>query len=247
MNMKIAFGIFCFGEEYYYKGAVEKINQILDKGFHCFVLTENTDFFNQKYTPTYVHVIPYDRTFKSYYDKMVLPKHILKKYDVCILIDADTYITDYSFIDKLKKYEFKDGITYIDTLLNHKSKKQFIHELNLNGKDWSNYNSYANQLYPDFTNFELMWEYFLVINKNGFNELEFYKHYEKLQLVKEFSDLNLNKEVNGCGEGISIQIASKLSQTTIQRDQELCDLISDSMVSVSRRFTPQHLWPSWMK
>ena len=44
----IGFGIFCFGEEYYYKGTVEKINNILNGGYHCYILTENTDFFTTK-------------------------------------------------------------------------------------------------------------------------------------------------------------------------------------------------------
>ena len=46
----IGFGIFCFGQEYYYKGTIDKINSILDKGYHCYILTEDTEFFTKKYS-----------------------------------------------------------------------------------------------------------------------------------------------------------------------------------------------------
>jgi hypothetical protein len=57
----------------------------------------------------------------------------------------------------------------------------------------------------------------------------------------------MNKEVNGAGEGISIQISSKLSNSEIQRDLRLYEMLKDKMVSVSRRYTPRELWPEWMK
>ena len=242
----IGFGIFCFGEDYYFKGTVEKINNIVDNGFQCYILTDNIEFFNKRYAPMYVHVIEYTREFKSYSDKILLSKYILKNHDICVLIDADTHITNYSFIHILKKYEFKEGVTYIDTLLNHKTKKQFIHEFDMNGKDWKHYNSYTSILYPNFIQLELMWEYFLVINKNGFNDKDFYRHYERLQVAKEYGDLLENKGVNGAGEGISIQVSSILSDTPIQRDATLYELIKNQMVSISKRHTPRHLWPKWM-
>ena len=57
----------------------------------------------------------------------------------------------------------------------------------------------------------------------------------------------MNKKINGAGEGVSINIAAKLSETDIQRDMGLFDLINGKMISISRRHTPQHLWPNWMK
>ena len=96
----IGFGIFCFGEEYYYKGTVEKINSILNAGYHCYILTEDTEYFTKKYTAP-LHVFEYNRSYKSYADKMILPKHIFKNHDICILIDADTFIKNYSFLDDL--------------------------------------------------------------------------------------------------------------------------------------------------
>jgi hypothetical protein len=92
-----------------------------------------------------------------------------------------------------------------------------------------------------------MWEYFLVINKVGFKITQFYNQYEKLQLAKEFSDLHLNKEINGAGEGISIQISAKLSDSDIQRDMELYEMLKDNMLSISRRHTRMEFWPEWMK
>ena len=57
----------------------------------------------------------------------------------------------------------------------------------------------------------------------------------------------MGKEINGAGEGISIQVSSKLSQTEIQRDVSLYEIVKDNMVSISRRYTPRELWPNWMK
>ena len=118
-----------FGEKYYFNGAVEKINKIINEGYNCYVLTDNPDFFNIRYRQIHVHVFEYDRSYKSYSDKMQLPKKILKNHDISILIDADTHITDYSFLESLKTYNFKKGISYIDTLLNHSAKKEFVKEL----------------------------------------------------------------------------------------------------------------------
>lgn len=244
----IGFGIFCFGEEYYYNGTVEKINKILENGFHCYILTENPEFFEKKYTPSFVHTIPYNRTYKSYADKMILPKYILKNHDIVIMIDADTHITDYSFIRELKNYTFKPGISYIDTLENHKAKKAWVKDLLVtDSQEWNAYHTYANRIFPNYLEFPTLWEYFLVINKDGFNEDTFYSYYEKLQLAKEFCDLPMNKEINGAGEGISIQIASKLSETNIERDMDLYNLLKDKMISISRRHTRREFWPDWMK
>ena len=244
----IGFGIFCFGEEYYFKGAFEKINNILNEGYHCYVLTDTPEIFTAKYTDTFVHIIPYFRTFKSYSDKMLLPKYILKKHDISILIDADTHITDYGFLKEFKTYNFKYGITYINTLKNHASRREFVKDLiTIDNPEWNSYHTYASKLYPPYGEYETIWEYFLIVNKIGFNVDAFYNWYEKLQIAKEFSDLNQNKEVNGAGEGISVRISARLSATMIQRDLYLYDLLKDKMISVSKRYTPKHLWPDWMK
>jgi hypothetical protein len=241
----IGFGIFCFGEDYYYRGTKEKIKQLLDVELSVYVLTDKPEEFTEY---PQVHVIQYNRHLKSYSDKMILPKYILKNHDICILLDADTHVTDYSFLESLKTYNFKGGVSYIDTLLNHSAKKEFVKDLiNETNPEWKTYVEYAAKLYPPFFNFETMWEYFLVINKDGFDMDSFYYYYEKLQVVKEFSDLPLKKEIIGAGEGISIQISCKSANMEIQRDMDLFNLISGKMISISRRHTPQHLWPNWMR
>jgi len=244
----IGFGFFCFGEDYYYKGTIDKLKKIINSGFKCYVLTENPEYFYEDFSPEYLTIYEYDRTFKSYSDKLILPKKILKHHDICILIDSDVHIMDYSFIDSLKKYNFKYGVSYIDTLENHKSKRKFVKELiDIKNVEWSSYDSYVSNLCPLYGDFETIWEYFLVINKIGFNIKKFYNYYEKLQIVKEFSDIPLNKQVSGAGEGISIQISAKLSESQIQRDNDLYNIIKDKMVSVSRRYTHPDFLPEWMK
>lgn len=244
----IGFGIFCFGEEYYYKGTIEKINNILNKGYHCYVLTEDTEYFTKKYTPSYLHVFEYNRSYKSYADKMILPKHILKNHDICILIDADTHIKDYSFLDDLRHFNFREGISFIDTLLNHNAKREFVRDLiNKDSSEWKPYVEYVSKIYPNYGDFVTMWEYFLVINKDGFHQKDFYNYYERLQVVKEYSDLNSTRDVVGFGEGISIQVSGKLSNTNVERDMELYELLKNKMTSVSRRFIRPEFWPDWMK
>jgi hypothetical protein len=238
----IGFGIFCFGENYYHRGAKEKIKELLNVGLSVYVLTDKPEEFTE------VTVIQYDRHLKSYSDKMILPKYILKNHDICILLDADTHVTDYSFLESLKTYKFKKGVTYIDTLLNHNAKKEFVKDLVIETNvEWKSYVEYATKLYPQFIEHETIWEYFLVINKDGFDIDSFYYYYEKLQLVKEYSDLSMKKEISGAGEGISVQISCKSSNIEIQRDVELYELLEGKMISISRRYSPRNLWPNWMK
>mgnify|MGYP000129374598 FL=1 len=78
----IGFGIFCFGEEYYFNGTFDKIRNILNEGYHCYILTDTPEKFTTKYSSSLLHIIQYDRTFKSYADKMILPKYILDKLNV---------------------------------------------------------------------------------------------------------------------------------------------------------------------
>jgi hypothetical protein len=230
----IGFGIFCFGNDYYYKGAYDKITHILDSGYECYVLTENPDYF--KDISDRLNIIPYYRSYKSYHDKMILPRHILKDCQFCILIDADLEIKDYSFLDDLRHYDFKDGISYIDVLLNHPERKECVKELDLESREWNDYNRYCQTICPTFKTFKLIWEYFLVINKDGFNP-DFFQHYDKLQIKKESCYFDAQKDVNAPGEGISITVSSVLSNTPIQRDLVLYDLLKDKMKSISTRFS----------
>lgn len=251
----IGFGIMCFGDDYYYRGAMEKIKNIVKKGFNCCILTDDATKFCEIHDYHYkVHYLEYDREFKSYYDKILLVKHILKYHDICILLDADAHITDYSFLNDLKTYKFKEGITYPDVLLNHPEKKQFISEINMSSKEWKYYHDYAKSQLNNFGELELIWEYFMVFNQNGFNQKEFYLNYEKLQIAKEFGDLSFNKKVNGsgidvsaAGEGLSIAIASKLSEMPCERDVGLYNLIKDKLSSISKKYTRKEFWPEWMK
>ena len=251
----IGFGIMCFGDDYYYRGATEKIREFRKYGFKSYVLTDNEDKFDDllAFNKFEIDYLYYYRSFKSYYDKMILVKEILKYHDICILIDADTHITDYSFLNDLKTYEFKEGISYPDVVLNHSEKKQFVSEIDMSAREWKYFHDRAKNMLSDFQNLELIWEYFMVFNQKGLNQKEFYLNYEKLQIAKEFGDLSYNKKVNGsggvnaAGEGIAIAIASKLSQTSCQRDLDLYDDIKNKMSSISKNFTRPEFWPDWMK
>jgi len=243
----IGIGIFCFGDAFYFNGTDEKINQLLKDGLHCYVLTDNPNYFTSKYTDDLLHTIYYDRTFKSYHDKMLLPKYILKNHDYCALIDADLHINDFSIMDILKTYEFKYGITYIDTLKSHRANREFVKDLIGDGSEWDAYKVYAEKIYSSYQEFETIWENFLIINKIGFKQKQFYDYYEKLQISKEFSDLYINKKVSGAGEGISLAISAKLSNSDIQRDNDLYEIIKDKILDVSKNFTRPELWPDFMK
>lgn len=243
----IGIGIFCFGDDFYYRGALVKISQLLEHGLNCYILTENPDYFTSRYTNDLLHIINYDRAFKSYHDKMILPKHVLKNHDYCALIDADLHIKDFSFIEQLKTYEFKYGITYINTLKNHRSNREFVKDLMGEGPEWNSYKVYAEKIHPTYKELETIWENFLIINKIGFKQNQFYDYYEKLQISKEFSDLYINKKVSGAGEGISLAISAKLSGSDIQRDNDLYEIIKDNILDVSRNFTLPELWPDFMR
>lgn len=233
----IGFGIMCFGDDYFYQGTNDKINEILDFGFSCYVLTDTPDLIYNKYAK----IIPYYKSYKSYHDKLILPKYILKDHDIAIILDADVKIKDFSFLKELRNFDFKQGISYIDTLLNHSAKKEFVKDFQLKEDQWGPYIKYAEQIYPNYGDLETIWEYFVVINNNGFNHYEFYNFYEKLQLTKDFSDLEFNKRVNGAGEGISMAISAILSQTPIQRDIDLYNLMKKYTDGDSRRHVPTHL------
>jgi len=226
----IGFGILCFGDDYYYRGAKEKEEKITQAGFKCVILTDKPNSFVGQY-------VYYERELRSYHDKMILPKDLLISRDICILIDADTHITDYSFLDDLKTYKFKEGISYIETLFTHPEEKSFVKELNLNLPEWNEYKKYASSILPTFKELPLMWEYFLVINPTLETDLrKFYKIYEKLQIVKEFCDITAKKVILGNGEGVSISIAASLSDIPCQRDNELYNLIGNKMLNSSKKW-----------
>lgn len=216
---KIGIGILCFGDKKYFNGTKTKLNNLLDFGFKCYVLTDDPDFFYTRYTPLLLTVIEYNREFKSYHDKILLVKQILKDNDVAILIDADQEFDFYKLKD-LRKYKFQEGITYIENLGKHKIQKETIGEMDILLKnDWKMYYAFVNSKTNNFLNNETIWEYFLVFNKMDYSD--FYKWYERLQIIKEYCDILENKKIVGAGEGISIMVSSILSNTPIQKDEVL--------------------------
>jgi hypothetical protein len=226
--MNKAFGILCFGDKSYFKSTITKIDKILNRGFKVYILTDNVEYFDSQYSETFVKVIPYTRTFKSYHDKLILVKHMTKYHDISIIIDADLEISDWSFLDDLKTYNFKYGISYLENLKGHQNGKERVKDLVSDHGEWGSYKMYVNKVYPSYGELETIWEYLLIFNKIGLNS-KFFEYYEKLQLCKDFSDLNFNKTVNGAGEGVSISIAAKLSNSDIQKDDELYNLISNKL------------------
>ena len=230
---KIVIGIMCFGEEYYFNHIKSKLNQFRDRKISCFILTDKP---NEFVGYSNVYTIPYLRQLKSYHDKMLLVKKILDWNEICILIDADLLLKDYSFIETLQNYQFKKGITYIDTLKNHRCKYEFINDIQMNPEntDWYNYRKYVEKIYPDYNDLETIYEYFIVFNKDGLKD-SFFLLYEKLQSIKESCDIICGKKiVVGSAEGVSIQVSAKISNTEIQRDEELFKLIKDKLQNINR-------------
>lgn len=243
----VGFGIFCFGEEYYFEGCKSKIKKILEEGYICYVLTDNIEYFEKYYSTNYLKLIKYTKEYKSYHDKMLLPKYILENHDICILIDADVAILDSSFFSKLKNYDFIEGISYIETLSSHPSKMDTISKIDMTTDEWKFYNDYVRSLNINVSNLPTVWEYFLVINKKGFNRKIFYNFYEKLQIAKDFCNLNGKREISGMGEGVSIIISSILSNTNLTLDKNLFKLIQNKVVSISKKFTNPDVLPDWIK
>ena len=230
---KIVIGIMCFGEDYYFNHVKSKLNQFRDRKITCFILTDKP---NEFVGYSNVYTIPYIRKLKSYHDKMVLVKKILDWNDLCILMDADLLLKDYSFIDTLLNYQFKKGITYIDTLKNHRCNFEYISDIQMNPEniDWYNYRKYVEKICPNYNDLETIYEYFMIFNKDGFND-DFYSTYEKLQVLKEACEL-MSKEriIHGGAEGVSIQISAKITNTQIQRDEELFLLIKDKAQNINK-------------
>jgi hypothetical protein len=226
----IGIGIMCFGDDYYFHTTKDKIINFNLLNLPCYVLTDNKYFFNN----LNVNIIEYDRNIKSYHDKIILAKKILNDLDICILIDADVLIIDYSVFNKLKEYNIKKGITYIDTLLNHTSKFQFIKDIDMSPYQigWNEYAKYIELFYPDFIELETIYEYFIILNKDGISN-QFFKTFETLQIVKEYCDIikKHNNKILGPGEGVSIQISAKISESQIQRDNELYEILNKKIIN----------------
>jgi hypothetical protein len=230
---KIVIGIMCFGEEYYFNHVKSKLNQFRDRKITCLILTDKP---NEFVGYSNVYTILYTRKLKSYHDKMLLIKKILDWNDICVLMDADLLIKDYSIIDTLLNYQFKKGITYIDTLKNHRCNFEYIKDIQMNSEniDWYNYKKYVEKIYPNYNDLETIYEYFMIFNKDGFND-DFYSTYEKLQVLKEACEL-MSKEriIHGGAEGVSIHISAKITNTQIQRDEELFLLIKDKAQNINK-------------
>lgn len=238
---KIGIGIFCFGDDYYYNRALDKIDHILFNGYECYILTDKPEYFENKN----VNLIEYTKDNKSYHDKAILIKHILKKCDICILIDADIYIKDYTFFMEFQNYKFKNGISFPFSLKNHKTNREFVGELPIGSKDWIDYTICLSRMYPDFRKLKTIWENFLFINKNGFDDSFFY-YYEKLQTSKDNLDIKNKKDILGNGEGVSIMASSKLANIEIEQDFEMADIIKDYITDISKNFTPESSWEDFM-
>ena len=224
----IGVGIMCFGNESYFNNTKNKIKHLGHSGIDCYILTDNP----QQFTPTsHIKIVHYSRQLKSYHDKIILVKEILKYHDIAILIDADTFISDYSFIKQLVNYPYQNGITYVETLLSHKIKKELIRDIQMNPEDidWLNYKTYLQKIYPQYGDLETIYEYFLVFNKEGLKD-NFFLLYEKLQSIKEACDVMSGKKiVVGSAEGVSIQVAAKITDTQIQKDVVLFELVKDKI------------------
>lgn len=241
----IGFGIMCFGEEKYFRGTDEKIENLTTRGYNCYILTDDYDYFIKKYWGK-IDIISYDRSFKSYHDKIKLVKEIHKKCPIAILIDADTFITDYDVFRKLENYPYVDGVSYVDSLSVHKAKFSKVGEIPMDSDEWGEYKKYCTNKYSNFKELETVWEYFIVFNRNNFNSVGFFKEYDKLQIIKEFCDLSLDNYVRGAGEGVSIALSCKLSGTKITKDARLSTL-TNNIIRPITKYTPSDQRPDFMK
>lgn len=243
----IGFGIMCFGEEKYFRGTIEKLHRLTELGFPCYLLTDDPGRFFTRFWGRGVDIIPYNRSYKSYYDKVDLVKNIHDRHhDIAILLDADLHIEHYGIFEKLRQYDFKEGVSYIDTLWNHTAKFKTIGDIPMEADEWSEYKKYITEVYPNIFNIETMWEYFIVFNKNGFKSKEFFNDYEKLQVVKEFCDVKLNKDVSGAGEGISISLSCLKNDIPISLDKRLETLTKNVLKPITRH-TPTKNIPNYLR
>lgn len=232
----IGIGIFCFSDIKYFYLTKDKIKNICSNDTHCYILTDNIDWFNKNIPHNnFLHLINYHRTTKSYHDKIILHKHILSIHDISIVLDADCSIIDETFLFNLKNHNLKDGISYIETLETNKWNKKLIGEIDTSTVKWSSYFEYIESLCPEYKSLETIWEYLILINGKDLNK-DFFKIYEKLQIVKEYADLKSGyRELLGAGEGITTKIAAKISNTNCEKDFLLYDLLKDKIKPVQSR------------
>jgi hypothetical protein len=240
----IGFGFLCFGNKIYYKGTEEKIIKLSNLGYTCYILTDEPEYFKHYDTIN----IKYNRGVYSYYDKVTLINIIFEKsHNIAVIIDSDSDIVGYDWVNFISDYEFKDGVTYIDTLVNHISNKKHIKELNLISNEWVEYTNYAKSLLNNFEEYELIWEYVLIFNKDGFNIKKFFETYSKLQIVKESTDIRMNKKIIGAGEGISILISCIKNNIPLQLDQIISNELRKEIRPISSHYTPKNKLPIWMR
>jgi hypothetical protein len=239
----IGVGIMCFGHQVYYNSTFSKVKNFIDNGIRCYVLTENVDFFKGKFDSDMLTLLPYNKSIKSYHDKVLIIKEIIKYHEIAILVDADTILDGYTFLHNMKEFEFEKGISYLSSLENHECKYGFIKNIQMDPENvqWHDYRKYVEKLLPEFGELETIWEYYIVVNKDGFNSDEFFNYYEKLQIVKEYCDLLTGKnKIIGAAEGVSVHIAAKLSNSQIQKDENLHNLLRYMVLpTISPRFIKQ--------
>lgn len=92
----IGIGIMCFGDVSYFRGTKEKVKELNSLDYPVYIITDKPNEFQS--SNKLINVINYDRQIKSYHDKMLLPKYILENHEICIILDADLHIKDYSFL-----------------------------------------------------------------------------------------------------------------------------------------------------
>jgi hypothetical protein len=218
----IGIGIMCFGAEKYFEHTQMLIETL--EGIDTYILTDNPVIFSETQK-----TIKYDRTVKSYHDKIILAKEILKFHDICIILDADALIKDITVINDLITYQFKEGITYIDYL--RSASYITIGDIHPTER-WNSYFSYIKNIYPDYIHLETIHEYFIVFKRNI--KYDFFVEYEKLQITKEYCDVKCGKEILGAGEGVSIQIAAKITKTPIRKDIKLNSMIQNKILNITQ-------------
>ena len=116
----------------------------------------------------------------------------------------------------------------------------------MEGDEWFEYGKYVKQLYPTINEIETIWEYFIVLNKIGFDSKKFFTTYEKLQVVKEFCDVKLDKVVSGAGEGISVSVSCLVNGISLQKDRRLMSLTTNTLKPITRH-TPTSEIPNYLK
>lgn len=243
----VGYGMLCFGNQKYFKGVDQKIQLIsLNENRPIFILTDNVDYFEKyNHLPNF-HSISYTKSVKSYHDKVSLIKYIHRHARVGILLDADLHITDETIFDLLDDYHFMNGISYIDTLINHPAKFKTVADVDMNFEEWESYRNYVELICPEYKEFETIWEYFIAFNRRGIIDQSIYEWYERCQIAKDFSDLRYRKEISGAGEGISLSIASHITKTPIQRDNDLYEKLRGGLKPITRH-TPSADIPFYLR